>query len=89
MGSIHFQFNDNCEPTSFTSPFNSADPETPQIADDFFFADDRIVNTTLGEVRSIDGIDDTNIEEFRSSIPANLVQAVVSCLARGIGGDDC
>lgn len=46
-----------------------------------------IVNITLGDVQSIDG---SNIEEFRSSIPANLVQAVDSCLARcnGSGNDD-
>ena len=85
MGSIHFQFNDNCEPASFISSFNSADPGTSQIAQNFFFQDDKIVNITLGEVQSIDG---TNIEQFRSSIPANLVQAVDSCLARCNGGGD-
>lgn len=87
IGSIHYQFNDNCEPASFISSFNSADPGTSQIAQNFLFHDENIVNITLGEVQSIDG---TNIEEFRSSILANLVLAVDECLARcnGNGGGD-
>ena len=79
QGSIHFQFNPTCEPATFIATLNSEDPGTSQVAQNFFFLDEKIVNITLGEVQSIDG---SNIEEFRKTLPANLVQAVDSCLAK-------
>lgn len=79
QGSIHFQFNDNCEPATFIATLNSDDPGTSQVAQNFFFLDDRIVNVTLGEPHQIDG---SNIEEFRLRLPPNLVRAVDSCMAK-------
>ncbi|CAK1366940.1 Germin-like protein 4-1 [Cercospora beticola] len=79
LGSIHYQFNHQCEPATFIATFNSADPGTSQVAQNYFFLDSGVVNVTLGEINQIDG---TNIEQFRTSLPANLVQAVDSCLAR-------
>ncbi|KAF2213669.1 hypothetical protein CERZMDRAFT_90507 [Cercospora zeae-maydis SCOH1-5] len=79
LGSIHYQFNHQCEPATFIATFNSADPGTSQVAQNYFFLDSGVVNITLGEINQIDG---TNIEQFRTSLPANLVQAVDSCLAK-------
>jgi hypothetical protein len=79
QGSIHFQFNDQCEPATFVATLNSEDPGTSQVAQNFFFLDDEIVDITLGENIQIDG---KNIDQFRDTLPANLVQAVDSCLAR-------
>lgn len=79
LGSIHYQFNNQCEPATFIATFNSADPGTSQVAQNYFFLDDEIVSTTLGDVNQIDG---ENIEEFRLSLPTNLVQAVDTCLAK-------
>jgi hypothetical protein len=79
QGSIQFQFNDQCEPATFVATLNSEDPGTSQVAQNFFFLDDEIVDVTLGENIQIDG---KNINQFRDTLPANLVQAVDSCLAR-------
>lgn len=79
QGSIHFQFNDNCAPATFVATLNSEDPGTSQVAQNFFFLDDRVVNVTLGEIQNING---KNIEQFRETLPPNLVQAMDSCFAK-------
>lgn len=79
QGSIHFQFNDNCEKATFVASLNSEDPGTSQVAQNFFALNAGVVNATLGFPKTIDG---KNIEEFRKAIPANLAQDVDNCLAR-------
>lgn len=79
MGSIHFQFNPTCEPATFIATLNHADPGTSQVAQNFFFLDDNIVNITLGEINNINA---QNIDQFRNTLPPNLVQAVDSCLSK-------
>lgn len=79
MGSIHFQFNPTCKPATFIATLNSADPGTSQVAQNFFFLDDEIVDITLGENVEINGL---NIDQFRNTLPPNLVQAVDTCLQR-------
>ncbi|KAF2625151.1 RmlC-like cupin [Macroventuria anomochaeta] len=79
QGSIHFQFNDNCQKATFVAALNSEDPGTSQIAQNFFALNAGVVNATLGFPKTIDG---KNIEEFRKYIPANLAQDVDVCLAR-------
>ena len=79
QGSIHWQFNDGCDGAVFVATFDSSDPGTSTIAQNFFGLSAGVVNATLGFPRSIDG---RNIEEFRALIPANLAQNVDECLAR-------
>ncbi|KAJ4992549.1 spherulin-1A [Stagonosporopsis vannaccii] len=79
QGSIHFQFNDNCEEAVFVASLNSEDPGTNQVAQGFFALDAQVVNATLGFPSTIDG---KNIEEFRKTIPANLAQDMDVCLKR-------
>ncbi|KAF2819556.1 RmlC-like cupin [Ophiobolus disseminans] len=79
QGSIHFQFNDNCEKANFVATLNSEDPGTSQVAQNFFALNDGVVNATLGFPKTIDG---SNIKDFRKRIPANLAQDVEVCLAR-------
>jgi hypothetical protein len=79
QGSIHFQFNDNCDPAVFVATLNSEDPGTSQVAQNFFALNADVVNATLGFPSQID---EKNIAEFRKSIPANLAQDVEGCLAR-------
>lgn len=38
QGSIHFQFNDNCEKATFVATLNSEDPSTSQVAQNLFFS---------------------------------------------------
>ncbi|KAF1848255.1 RmlC-like cupin [Cucurbitaria berberidis CBS 394.84] len=79
QGSIHFQFNDNCDKATFVASLNSEDPGTSQIAQNFFALNANVVNATLGMPKTIDG---KNIETFRKMIPANLAQDVDTCLAK-------
>jgi hypothetical protein len=78
QGSIHYQFNDNCDKAVFVAALNSEDPGTSQIAQNFFALDAGVVNATLGFPKTIDG---KNIETFRKYIPANLAQDIDVCLA--------
>jgi len=79
QGSIHYQFNDNCDKAVFVAALNSEDPGTSQVAQNFFALNSGVVNATLGFPSTIDG---KNIEEFRKYIPANLAQDIDVCLAR-------
>lgn len=78
-GSIHYQFNDNCDKAVFVASLSSEDPGTSQVAQGFFALNSGVVNATLGFPKSIDG---HNIEQFRGVIPANLAQDVDICLAK-------
>ncbi|KAF2716415.1 RmlC-like cupin [Polychaeton citri CBS 116435] len=80
QGSIHFQFNDNCEPAAFVASLTSSDPGTSQIAQNFFFQDDEIVDIVLGKGEQT--VDGANIEEFRSKLPSNLVRDMDKCMQR-------
>jgi hypothetical protein len=79
QGSIHFQFNDNCDKATFVASLNSEDPGTSQVAQNFFALNSDVISATLGLPKTIDG---KNIEEFRKAIPPNLAQDIDSCLAR-------
>jgi hypothetical protein len=78
VGSIHYQFNPTCEPAVFVATLNSEDPGTSQVAQGFFGLNGEVVNATLGFPKTLDGRD---IESFRQRLPANLAQAVDTCLA--------
>ena len=78
QGSIHFQFNPTCEEAIFVAALSSSDPGTSQVAQNFFFQDERIVDITLGQPEELNGKD---IADFRKNLPANLVQAMDSCIA--------
>ncbi|KAF1930361.1 RmlC-like cupin [Didymella exigua CBS 183.55] len=79
QGSIHFQFNDDCEKATFVATLNSEDPGTSQVAQNFFALDAQVLGATLGLPKEINGV---NIEEFRKSIPANLARDMDVCLQR-------
>jgi hypothetical protein len=79
QGSIHFQFNDNCDKATFVASLNSEDPGTSQIAQNFFALNYQVVNATLGMPKEING---KNIEQFRQYIPANVAQDMDVCLKR-------
>jgi hypothetical protein len=48
QGSVHYQFNNNCEKATFVATLNSEDPGTNQIAQAFFALNSDVVNATLG-----------------------------------------
>lgn len=57
---------------------NSEDPGTGQVAQGFFGLDGEVVQATLGFPEALDG---EEIESVRNNIPANIAQAVDTCLA--------
>jgi hypothetical protein len=79
QGSIHFQFNNNCEQAVFVAGLNSDDPGTNQVAQGFFALNADVINAALNIPKEING---KNIEEFRKMIPANLAQNIDVCLAK-------
>jgi hypothetical protein len=79
QGSMHWQFNDACEKAVIVAAFNSGNPGTSQIAQNYFSLNAGVLNATLGYPSTIGG---RKIEDFRSVIPANLAQDVKSCLAK-------
>lgn len=78
QGSIHYQFNDNCEPATFIATLNSEDPGTSQATQNLFFLNEDVVSEALGPKFDLSGKD---IADFRGMIPANLVKAMESCKA--------
>jgi hypothetical protein len=82
QGSIHFQFNPTCERSIFVASLNSADPGTSQILQNVFTLDDEIINIALGVGEAGNKLDPSSVDQFRKNLPANLVQAVDSCMAR-------
>ena len=79
MGSVHYEFNDNCEPATFIAGFNSDDPGLSSIAQNFFDLDPDIVQADLGFPREINGM---NIAQFAPTIPPSFALGVQSCLDR-------
>jgi hypothetical protein len=47
QGSIHYQFNNNCQDATFVATLNSEDPGTSQIAQNFFALNPQVVDATL------------------------------------------
>ncbi|KAL4875744.1 RmlC-like cupin domain-containing protein [Aspergillus karnatakaensis] len=77
QGSIHQQFNPDCEEMVFVAGFNSEDPGTGQIAQNFFNLRGDVVSATLGGVQTFDGRD---LESFKEMIPANVALGIQACL---------
>lgn len=79
MGSIHYQVNPTCSPSTFVATLNSDDPGTSQVAQNFFGLNSGIVNATLGFPQTLNGED---LETFRKMIPANIALGIELCLAK-------
>ena len=79
MGSIHYEFNDNCEPAVFIAGFNSGDPGLSSIAQNFFGLDPNILEADLGFPSQIDA---GNIARFAVTIPPSFALGTRECLDR-------
>jgi hypothetical protein len=79
QGSIHYQFNPNCEQAVFVGSFNSEDPGSSQTAQNLFALDPVIIDATLGSPSNINGAD---IAKFRALIPRSVALGVESCLKK-------
>jgi hypothetical protein len=81
QGSIHYQFNDDCNIATFVANLNSEDPGTNQVAQGFFALDSQVVAAVLPKTINLG-----NIEEFRKNIPANLAKDVEICQKKCASG---
>ncbi|KAF4345358.1 spherulin 1A precursor [Fusarium beomiforme] len=75
QGSIHTQFNPDCEPATFIASFATEDFGTGQIADELVSLSDDVIAATFGQ--SIAGED---IDKVRSAIPKSIALGVDECL---------
>jgi len=73
-GSLHFQQNLGCEPTTFVASFDFVDPGALQAAQNFFALDKSVLNATLGGV-GVGFLDSLQL-------PANVVLGAQECLDR-------
>ena len=78
QGTVHFQFNPECEPAVFAAAFDNNDPGRTQIARSFFSVrPDFVVGAALGET-----IDAEDLEVVRGHIPSAFAELIEGCVAR-------
>jgi len=75
QGSIHTQFNPDCEPATFIASFNAEDFGAGQVLDETFNLDANIVTAAFGEA-----IDGNRVTEFKGKIPPTIAKGVQECL---------
>ena len=79
QGSIHFEFNDNCEPAVFMAAFSNEDPGLMSVAQNFFKLDPGILEADLGYPSFLDG---TNLATFEKSMPKSFADGMKTCFDR-------
>ncbi|KAF7547641.1 hypothetical protein G7Z17_g7590 [Cylindrodendrum hubeiense] len=77
QGSVHTQFNPDCEPATFVAAFASEDFGAGQIQDETFALSDDVIAATFGQ--SIAGED---IDRVRQAIPKTIALGVDACLQK-------
>lgn len=77
QGSVHSQFNPDCEDAIFVAAFPAEDAGTGQIADELFAFNNEVLSAVLGG--QLDGAD---IERVRGAIPQSIAQGVDECLVK-------
>jgi len=78
MGSMHYQQNPTCSPAIFVAALTSEDPGRSDLATNYWMLPSDVVDASLGFPHTIDG---SNIDAWRSHLPANLAAGVDSCLS--------
>ena len=79
QGSVHWEFNDSCEPAVTANAFGTDDPGILNVAQAFFSLNSDIVNATLGFPTELNGY---KIENFLNTIPPSYAYGVQQCLDR-------
>ncbi|ETS82355.1 hypothetical protein PFICI_04231 [Pestalotiopsis fici W106-1] len=78
QGSVHSQFNPNCEPAVFVAAFNSEDFGTGQVAQELFAgSDEELTAAIFGN--QISGAD---VDKLRGQISENVARGVEECLTK-------
>lgn len=77
QGSVHTQYNPDCEPATFVAAFAAEDFGTGQVIDETFALSDDLIAATFGQ--SIAGED---IDRVRAAIPRSIALGVDECLKK-------
>ena len=75
QGSVHTQFNPNCEPATFIASFNAEDFGAGQVLDETFSFDGDVVAAAFGQA-----IPGEKVKDFKDKIPASIAEGVQQCL---------
>lgn len=79
QGSIHYVFNDNCEPAITSNAFSSEDPGIMNVAPNLFKFSADILNGTLDYPKELDGYAPG---DFLKHIPPSYVYGSAECMKR-------
>ena len=79
QGSIHWEFNNHCEPAVFVASLSHEDPGVSRTAQNFFINPQEIVDADLAYP---DWLDNVNITNYRALLPAAFAQGAKDCYAR-------
>lgn len=77
MGSVHAQYNPDCEPATFVASFNHEDFGAGQVVEEIITLSQGVVEAAFGQ--SIHGAD---IDKFKGAVPASIALGVETCLAK-------
>lgn len=77
QGSIHAQFNPECEKATFIAAFNNEDFGAGQAADELFSMSPDVVSAAFGQ--AISGED---VAKFKGKIPTSIANGVQACLQK-------
>lgn len=77
QGSVHSQFNPECEDAQFIASFNAEDFGTGQVADELLAMNGDTFTAAFGEA-----VEAKDLEKFRKQIPVSIAQGVADCIKR-------
>jgi Cupin len=77
QGSVHAQFNPECEPAVFVAAFNDEDFGAGQVVDELFSISPEVVSAAFGQA-----IDAEHVAKFKGKIPASIADGVEACLKK-------
>ncbi|EKD14897.1 cupin [Drepanopeziza brunnea f. sp. 'multigermtubi' MB_m1] len=77
MGSVHAQYNPDCTEAVFVAAFNSEDAGTGPVLDETFQFSANLVSAAFGQA-----IDGSDVDQFKSQIPASIAMGVEECLTK-------
>ncbi|KAK5086578.1 hypothetical protein LTR05_003746 [Lithohypha guttulata] len=79
MGSLHWEFNDHCEPAVFVASLSNEDPGVSRTAQNFFINPQEIVEANLAYPSWLDSV---NTTDYRAQLPAAFAQGAKACYQR-------
>lgn len=77
QGSVHAQYNPDCEPANFVASLTSEDAGTGQVVEEIFALSGEVVQAAFGQA-----VDGAAVEQFKGAIPASIAKGVEACLAK-------